>query len=932
MNSVCEQLWYDQPAPYWEAALPVGNGFLGAMVFGGTDEECLALNEGTLWSGRGKDIHIDPDWRTHVEHVRQLLAERRFTEADDFVTNRMPCGDNASYMPAGNLRLRFRRLGEPAGGYFRNLDFTKALAEVRQCHAPATDAAPQTFRRTFLASWPDRILACRITREGDAPFELEASFDSPMHGSAAVPEPGTLLFHGYAPFHCRYGQTIWQNEAGESGPVYTVAVRLVPQGTCTSLPADTPGTTRLRVTGSVDLFIAIETDLSDAAMAAQDFAPCHAAATARAQAAAQKGFDAILRDHLADYEPLYARSRLVLAARPGDEAPTDVRLAAAEAAGQSENVFSPTLGALLYNYGRYLLIACSRPGGQVANLQGLWNDSPTPIWGCNLTTNINTEMNYWHAELTGLPECAEPLFGFIEELSQPGADTARTLYGLPGWCTHHNSDVWRFTGPASGDACHKFWPVCAGWLCRHLAEHYRFGGDKTALRKHFDTMLGAAQFLSAFLVEKDGFCTTSPSTSPENSFVDPATGKRAAVAVGTQMDLSIIRDLFESLLECGAALGRDGEPWADTLRAQLARLAPPRIGADGRLLEFGEEFPEWEKTHRHLSHLYGVYPAAEFTPERQPECFEAARRSLDGRGDLSTGWAMGWRAALHVRFAQPARAMRTLGGLLHLLEPGDRSTQGPGGVYRNLFDAHPPFQIDGNFGAAAAIAEMFVQSHRKDAQGRTKVALFPARPAAWRRGSVGGLRTRGGLTVDLSWGAGRYEARLAAARPGTFVLLAPGQAEQAVAFRAGETRTLKGALDGEEVRVLEVVAARIEDDAGRVLLCQRPATKRHGSLWEFPGGKIEPGETPEAALRRECREELAVDLTVGEERAAVWTDEPGLSIHLRLFSAHIAAGTLTAREHADLRWLEPGEPLALPLCPADALLLAALETPPVACP
>ena len=662
MNSVCEQLWYDQPAPYWEAALPVGNGFLGAMVFGGTDEECLALNEGTLWSGRGKDIHVDPDWRTHVEHVRQLLAERRFTEADDFVTNRMPCGDNASYMPAGNLRLRFRRLGEPAGGYFRNLDFTKALAEVRQCHAPATDAAPQTFRRTFLASWPDRILACRITREGDAPFELEASFDSPMHGSAAVPEPGTLLFHGYAPFHCRYGQTIWQNEAGESGPVYTVAVRLVPQGTCTALPSETPGTTRLRVTGSVDLFIAIETDLSDAAMAAQDFALCHAAATARAQAAAQKGFDAILRDHLADYEPLYARSRLVLAARPGDEAPTDVRLAAAEAAGQSENVFSPTLGALLYNYGRYLLIACSRPGGQVANLQGLWNDSPTPIWGCNLTTNINTEMNYWHAELTGLPECAEPLFDFIEELSKPGADTARTLYGLPGWCTHHNSDVWRFTGPASGDACHKFWPVCAGWLCRHLAEHYRFGGDKTALRKHFDTMLGAAQFLSAFLVEKDGFCTTSPSTSPENSFVDPATGKRAAVAVGTQMDLSIIRDLFESLLECGAALGRDGEPWADTLRAQLARLAPPRIGADGRLLEFGEEFPEWEKTHRHLSHLYGVYPAAEFTPERQPECFEAARRSLDGRGDLSTGWAMGWRAALHVRFAQPARAMRTLGG------------------------------------------------------------------------------------------------------------------------------------------------------------------------------------------------------------------------------------------------------------------------------
>lgn len=765
-----KQLWYTSPAPYWEGALPVGNGRIGAMVFGGTAEETLELNEDTLWSGLPDESLLE-NGPAKVARARRLIADRRFSDADRYIQENLLDHNCQSYQPAGALHLT----GDSGGAilsYRRGLDLENAVA-ITDFQLDNT-----AFRREVFASFPDQVIVLRLT--GSGPLRLR--LDTPLHHTAGA-AGNELWLDGTCPFYNRYDQIRWESPDGETGIRYQIRCRVVaPDGTFRADGAELI----LHETASTMLLIAIHSNFIDyRTMPGSRGDSPETRCRRTLDNAARFSYEELKQRHLADYRPLFAKSFLALPSRPGDELPTDRRLREC-----GEN-FAPSLAALLYHYGRYLLIASSRHGSEPANLQGIWNHLLMPPWGCNYTTNINLEMNYWHAETANLGACTEPLFRLIREAAEKGRRVARDFYGCRGWCLHHNTDLWRFTTTATGRPRWGYWPVGGIWLTSHLVEHYRFTQDRDFLREIYPILHGAAEFLLDYLVETpEGELTISPSTSPENVFRDPVSGEESGVCGGSAMDLTLTAELFDNLLESASILAIGDETVAAVRRGR-ARLRRPVTGPHGQLLEYGEDFPEIEIHHRHVSHLYGVYPGAAFTPDVNADLYRACQVSLERRGDLSTGWAMGWRVALWARFRNGDRACKVIGNLLRFVEPAEvPDYDNGGGVYLNLFDAHPPFQIDGNFGVAAGIVEMLFQSHRKTADGRILLDLLPALPAAWPDGEITGIRARGGLTVDLKWRNFQpVSLRLAASVPGNFELQWAGD-RRSLELRAGNPVTL----------------------------------------------------------------------------------------------------------------------------------------------
>jgi alpha-L-fucosidase 2 len=751
-------LWYRQPAKEWVEALPVGNGHVAAMVFGGPAEERIQFNEHTVWTG-GPHDYQHPGAVKSLGQIRELLFAGKQKEAETLAMSEfmsIPLGQ-MSYQAFGDLLLSSP--GADVTDYRRELNLDTAVSAV------SFVSNGVTYRREVFASFPAKAIIVRVTASKPGSLTFQARLKSAHAGAdvSAVGSDGLSMAGAVQKSEIRFeARLLVLAQKGKT------AIR--------------DGAVAVDGADSATLILTGATNFKNWRDVSGDPRPLNEAVIAAARG---KGYTALLKEHQADHQRLFRRVALDLGTSGAAAQPTDERIKAFAGGGD------PQLVTLLFQYGRYLMIGSSREGGQPANLQGIWNGSNAPPWDSKYTCNINTEMNYWPVEVTNLSECHTPLFDALKDLSVSGALTAKEHYGARGWVVHHNFDLWRGSAPIN-HANHGIWETGGAWMAHHLWEHYLFTGDKTFLRETaYPLMKGAAMFFNDAMVKdpQRGWLISGPSNSPE----------QGGLVMGPTMDHQIIRSLFGLVIAAGEVLDVDADLRKE-LTEKRAQIAPNQIGRLGQLQEWLQDTDDPDNKHRHVSHLWGVYPGNDITAYGSPELFRAATKSLEFRGDAATGWSMGWKVNLWARFLDGDHSYLILRNLLTPVG----ATRGAGGVYPNLFDAHPPFQIDGNFGATAGIAEMLLQSHDPNATplGLTAVQkgeaaflhLLPALPSALSDGSVSGLKARGGLEVALTWKAGALEhATIRATRSLPVTILYKGK-KATLDARAGKTYRFNSSL------------------------------------------------------------------------------------------------------------------------------------------
>ncbi|QSB27532.1 glycoside hydrolase N-terminal domain-containing protein [Flavobacterium sp. CLA17] len=768
-------LWYNQPAEFFEESLVLGNGKMGATVFGGVNSDKIYLNDATLWSGEPVNANMNPEAYKNIPAIREALKKENYKLAEEL--NKKIQGKNSeSFAPLGTLEINNSEKGK-AVNYHRELDISNAISKV------SYEMDGVKFTREYFVSAPDQIMVIKLTSSEKGGLNFDINLKSLLNSNVEV-RNNILVMTGFAPIHENAGYPVLPKykEVKERGTRFTTLIQIKnTDGKVTNSTASLS----LKNATEAFIYIAVATSfngfdknpategLNDIAIALQNL-----------NKALAKPFDKIKENHIADYQKFYNRVSLDLGKTTAPDLPTDERLLRYADGKEDKN-----LEILYFQYGRYLLISSSRTMGVPANLQGIWNPYLNPPWRSNYTMNINLEENYWLAENTNLSEMHLPLLSFIKNLSVTGKVTAKTFYGVnKGWAAAHNSDIWAMSNPVGQfgkeDPSWACWPLSGAWLSTHIWEHYIFTKDKEYLKKEgYPIMKGASEFFLEWMItDKNGNLITSPSTSPENKYIAPD-GFIGATMYGGTADLAMIRECFDKTIKAAKVLNTDAD-FRAKLETALSKLHPYQIGKRGNLQEWYFDWNDEDPKHRHQSQLFGLFPGDHITPLKTPDLANASRQTLEIKGDETTGWSKGWRINLWARLWDGNRAYKMFRELLRYVDPDGKKTKTPrrgGGTYPNLFDAHPPFQIDGNFGGAAAVAEMLVQSDENE------IRLLPALPDAWESGSVKGICARDGFEIQMEWSNKTLNKVVVFSKKGGKTVLINGDKKREIILEKGQT-------------------------------------------------------------------------------------------------------------------------------------------------